>query len=156
MSTFMQYAIAASEEAFSDAGWRPKTVEEQDRTVCPSPFSSHLFFLIALRNPIESNPYPFIHLTNSPLPGHNPRFRHRLPLHPPLNVYRLLLSRPKIHLPILRPPDPHKPRRRAHLHALWSQRPLPRAQHSMHYRLALNHRRKLANRHRGRRGNVGG
>lgn len=56
MSTFMQYAIAASEEAFSDAGWRPKTVEEQDRTVCPSPFSSHLFSLLPFE--IQLNPTP--------------------------------------------------------------------------------------------------
>ena len=33
MSKFMGYAMAASQEAFEDAGWKPKTEEEQEMTV---------------------------------------------------------------------------------------------------------------------------
>ena len=33
MSKFMGYAMAASEEALEDAGWKPKTEEEQEMTV---------------------------------------------------------------------------------------------------------------------------
>ena len=33
MSRFMGYAIAASQEALEDAGWKPKTEEEQEMTV---------------------------------------------------------------------------------------------------------------------------
>lgn len=35
MSTFMQYAMAASSEALDDAGWRPNTDQQRERTgVC--------------------------------------------------------------------------------------------------------------------------
>ena len=34
MSKFMGYAMAASQEALDDAGWKPKTEEEQEMTVC--------------------------------------------------------------------------------------------------------------------------
>ena len=33
MSTFMQYAMAASSEALDDAGWHPNTDQEQEMTV---------------------------------------------------------------------------------------------------------------------------
>ena len=33
MPTWMQYAMAASQEALEDAGWHPKTEEEQRKTV---------------------------------------------------------------------------------------------------------------------------
>ena len=33
MSKFMGYAMAASQEALDDAGWKPKTEEEQEMTV---------------------------------------------------------------------------------------------------------------------------
>ena len=33
MSKFMGYAMAASQEALDDAGWKPKTEEEQEITV---------------------------------------------------------------------------------------------------------------------------
>ena len=33
MSKFMGYAMAASQEALEDAGWKPKTEEEQEMTV---------------------------------------------------------------------------------------------------------------------------
>ena len=33
MSKFMGYAMAASQEALDDAGWNPKTEEEQEMTV---------------------------------------------------------------------------------------------------------------------------
>ena len=33
MSKFMGYAMAASQEALNDAGWMPKTEEEQEMTV---------------------------------------------------------------------------------------------------------------------------
>ena len=33
MSNFMGYAMAASHEALDDAGWKPKTEQEQEMTV---------------------------------------------------------------------------------------------------------------------------
>ena len=33
MSKFMGYAMAASHEALEDAGWKPKTAQEQEMTV---------------------------------------------------------------------------------------------------------------------------
>jgi 3-oxoacyl-(acyl-carrier-protein) synthase len=33
MSTFMTYAMAASQEALEDSGWKPKTDQEQEMTV---------------------------------------------------------------------------------------------------------------------------
>lgn len=33
MSTFMQYAVAASQEALDDAAWHPETLKEQEMTV---------------------------------------------------------------------------------------------------------------------------
>lgn len=33
MSTFMQYAMAASSEALEDAGWSPSTGQQQEMTV---------------------------------------------------------------------------------------------------------------------------
>ena len=33
MSTFMQYAMAASSEALDDAAWRPRTDRQQEMTV---------------------------------------------------------------------------------------------------------------------------
>lgn len=33
MALFSQYAVAASEEALKDAGWKPGNDEEQERTV---------------------------------------------------------------------------------------------------------------------------
>ena len=33
MSKFMGYAMAASHEALEDAGWKPKTEQEQEMTV---------------------------------------------------------------------------------------------------------------------------
>lgn len=33
MSKFMGYAMAASQEALDDAGWKPQTEEEQEMTV---------------------------------------------------------------------------------------------------------------------------
>ena len=43
MSKFMGYAMAASQEALDDAGWKPKMEEEQEMTVCRAAFeqSSH-------------------------------------------------------------------------------------------------------------------
>ena len=34
MSKFMGYAMAASQEALEDAGWKPQTDQEQEMTVC--------------------------------------------------------------------------------------------------------------------------
>lgn len=33
MALFAQYAMAATEEAFQDAGWRPTSFEEREMTV---------------------------------------------------------------------------------------------------------------------------
>lgn len=34
MAKFAQYALAASEEALEDAGWKPRGVEQLEGTVC--------------------------------------------------------------------------------------------------------------------------
>lgn len=34
MGVFAQYAIAATEEALNDAGWRPEPFEQREATVC--------------------------------------------------------------------------------------------------------------------------
>lgn len=39
MSTFMQYAMAASSEALDDAAWRPRTDQQQEMTVSHGPQS---------------------------------------------------------------------------------------------------------------------
>ena len=41
MSKFMGYAMAASQEALEDAGWKPKTEEEQEMTVRCAAFKQH-------------------------------------------------------------------------------------------------------------------
>lgn len=133
-SKFMQYALAASELAFSDAGWRPTTAEEQWRTVRPD---------IAL--PIA----PHSCLINPPT-GDNTRFRHWLPRHPPLHLTRLFRPRPQIRLAILCPQTPDKPCRGQYFHQIRSQRALPRAKYGMHHRITQHNRRRAANRYRSR------
>lgn len=41
MALFSQYAIAAAEEALTDAGWTPSSEHERERTVGP-PAAPHL------------------------------------------------------------------------------------------------------------------
>jgi 3-oxoacyl-[acyl-carrier-protein] synthase II len=40
MALFAQYAMAATEEALEDAGWRPELFEQREATVC------HLMILL--------------------------------------------------------------------------------------------------------------
>lgn len=35
MALFTQYALAATEEALEDAGWKPTVSEQREATVCP-------------------------------------------------------------------------------------------------------------------------
>jgi 3-oxoacyl-[acyl-carrier-protein] synthase II len=34
MALFAQYAMAATEEALEDAGWKPEPLEQREATVC--------------------------------------------------------------------------------------------------------------------------
>lgn len=43
MARFAQYAMAASEEALEDSGWKPTDFEQQEATVCiVDAFSHHI------------------------------------------------------------------------------------------------------------------
>ena len=65
MSTFMQYAVAAAEEALTDAGWRPRTREEQERTVGRSTYNLFISLTNIIPKLISSPSFSlplFIHL----------------------------------------------------------------------------------------------
>ena len=44
MSQFMQYAVAASQEALEDAGWKPVSEAEREMTVLPVPFPQSVLY----------------------------------------------------------------------------------------------------------------